>query len=187
MLKKHIALFLFLLLSGIFTFSCAQEQDTTKFPNLKEQKFSKKNPKTAAYLSMVLPGAGQIYNQKYYKIPLIYGGFSSLLFFAKLNDNLYHEFLNRYSAYGLPGPVKFYDENIPENILKRYKDYYRRNRDMLYIGVGMVYLFNILDAIVDAHMSYFDVGSEFAMKMSPNIMPVTQYKAGIGVSFVVNF
>jgi len=191
-MSHKIILFLVLIL-GINMGVYAQNKDSVQVKNSTEEQIVRKNPKLAAYLSLAVPGAGQIYNEKYYKIPIIYSAFSSLLFFAQVNNNLYKEFLDRYSAYGLPGPVKYYEDNIPENILKKYKEYYRRNRDLMYIGVGVTYLLNVLDAVVDAHMSYFDVGeipkeNTFSLKVRPNFIPVNYNLKPIpGVSIIAQF
>ncbi len=183
--NKQILLFLLILLSITSTIN-AQKADTTIVKQESQPVIQDpKNPKTALLLS-ILSGAGQFYNEKYYKIPLIYSTIGTLLFMAKTNNNLYQEFLIRYSSYGLPGPVKYYDDNIPKDILKKYKEYYRRNRDLLYISVFFVYTFNILDAVVDANMSYFDVGKDFAFKIKPKLLQTYTSKPGFGVSFAVS-
>lgn len=169
-------------------YAVAQQKNDSVAVNT-DKVFVRKNPKLAGSLSALIPGAGQIYNESYFKIPIIYGSFSTLLFFAKQNNDLYQEFLSRYSAYGLPGPTIYYKENIPEATLERYKEYYRRNRDLLYIGMGFTYLLNILDAVVDAHLSYFDIGdaNQFALKIQPDIYS-NQFDARpvYGLSFAIN-
>lgn len=177
-----VVLFVGLLDTG---FIYAQEELVV--PETEAIVFNDKNPKVAAYLSALVPGAGQFYNESYYKIPIIYGSFTSLLFFAQQNNQLYQEFLLRYSAYGLPGPTFYYEENVPIETLQKYKEYYRRNRDLLFIGMGFTYLLNILDAAVDAHLTFFDVGNEFAINVQPQIMPTIQAKPVYGLSFAVSF
>jgi len=173
----------------LMTVNYSQAQQNTDTIAANDILFKKKNPKLAGSLSALVPGAGQFYNESYFKIPIIYGSFTSLLFFAKQNNDLYQEFLLRYSAYGLPGPTYFYTENIPQATLERYKEYYRRNRDLLYIGVGFTYLLNILDAVVDAHLSYFDIGdaNQFTLKIQPDIYQNKfNAKPVYGLSFAIN-
>jgi hypothetical protein len=187
MQKFFIFVFAAVLLMTV-KYSQAQQNTADTIP-VNEVSFKKKNPKLAGSLSALVPGAGQFYNESYFKIPIIYGSFTSLLFFAKQNNDLYQEFLLRYSAYGLPGPTYFYTKNIPQATLERYKEYYRRNRDLLYIGVGFTYLLNILDAVVDAHLSYFDIGdaNQFALKIQPDIYTNKfNAKPVYGLSFAIN-
>jgi hypothetical protein len=176
-----------LLFVGLLTSSLVKAQiDSVQTPETPIY-FHKKNPKIAGTLSTFVPGAGQIYNGSYYKLPIIYGMATTFLYYAKQNNSLYNEFLVRYSSYGLPGPTIYYNEKVPIETIKRYKEYYRRNRDLLYIMVGATYLMNILDAVVDAHLSYFDVGNDFAINVQPQLTPSINAKPIYGLSFAINF
>jgi len=135
----------------------------------------KPRPAISALLSTAIPGAGQFYNRRYWKIPLIYGTFGTLYYFADLNNKYYNEYLLRYASYGLPGPTVFYDDDVPDYILERYKDYYHRNRDFVYIFIGLTYVLNIVDALVDAHLYNYDAGEDFDFSVAPVMMPTNQF------------
>lgn len=143
-------------------------------------------PVVSVLLSAAIPGAGQFYNRRYWKIPLIYGTFGTLYYFADLNNKNYNEYLIRYASYGQPGPSVFYDEDIPDYILEKYKDYYRRNRDLVYIFIGLTYVLNMVDAVVDAHLYNYDAGEDFDFSVAPALMPVNQYgmsNTAVGLHF----
>lgn len=142
------------------------ESDTTS--NDKEAH----SPKKATYYSMALPGLGQAYNKKYWKIPVIYAGFGTLVYFINSNNNEYNKFLDAY-AYVLeeqegPPPnamVERYDGNLDK--LRTIKDYYRRNLELSYILSGALYILQVLDATVDAHFVDFDVTDDISLQIRP--------------------
>lgn len=149
--------------------------------------FNPKDPRKAAILSAITPGLGQIYNGKYWKVPLIYGTFGTMIYFADQNNKNYQDYLLRFSSFGLPGPTFFYDDETPDYILERYKDYYRRNRDLMYVGVGLFYILQIIDAAVDANMFFYDVGEDFSLLLHPTVQPAyasgLQSSMGLGLTF----
>lgn len=131
------------------------------------------SPAKASLLSAALPGAGQVYNRKYWKVPVIYAAFAGLGYLAKWNDNRYDTYRTayRFRVDGNPETVDNYTEIYSDNDLKLLRDYYRRNRDLSLIFAGLVYVLNIVDASVDAHLFYFDVSDNLSMNISPGIMP----------------
>jgi hypothetical protein len=147
----------------------------------------KKNPTTAALLSAVLPGAGQAYNEKYWKIPIVYFITGGLVYWADYNNKQYHRYLDAYVA------VKDEDEStvdefegaVPADNLLHYKNSFRRNRDITFLLIGAAYLFNIIDASVDAHFSDYDVGEDLSLNISPVILNSNyqKYIPGINLSF----
>jgi len=171
-LKVLIPFFLFLL-----NFSTAFSQDTLKTPPDSSKFFSdslgtRSRANRAALFSAVLPGAGQFYNKKYWKIPIIYAGFLVLGYTIEFNNSNYKTFKTAYQ-YRVDGDSTTIDdyENIypdPEALLVR-KDYYRRTRDLLWIFTAGVYVLNIIDAYVDAHLSDFDVSDDLSMRTQPGV------------------
>jgi hypothetical protein len=152
------------------------------------QTTSKHSPRLATILSAVVPGSGQIYNRKYYKPPIIYaGGF----FMIRAIANNQEEYLRYNSAYKLrvDGDASTIDEFegvYSEQNLLLIKNNFRRNRDLSYIGLSVVYILNILDAYVDAHLFYFDIGKDVKAQWAPQIMPMRN-NMNAGLSFSLNF
>lgn len=150
-------------------------------------KVSKKfKPAQAALYSAVLPGLGQAYNKKYWKIPLIYAGAVGLGYFIKLNNEFHLEFKDSFNAKinNKPEDDPFPNRSI-ENI-NLNKRYWQRNRDYLIIISTVVYSLNIVDALVDAHLKDFDVGDNLTLKIEPHIDQFNQQAFG-GLSLVLKF
>jgi hypothetical protein len=141
----------------------AQNTDTSGIP-------LGKNPRRASLLSAVLPGAGQFYNQKYWKLPVIYGGAFALGYYIRLNNNQYDLFRKSYLQVRA-GEKDYFNGAYDAEQLARLREYWRRNRDLLIIVSGLSYLLNIADAAVDAHLSQFDVGNNLSLNISPGILP----------------
>jgi hypothetical protein len=128
------------------------------------------SPKKASWLALI-PGAGQIYNKKYWKLPIVYGGLGSTGFLIYYYGNLTSIYRKEYVA-----RVNGYDDKLnpeladqsPENILAT-RNFYRRNMEIC-IGVfAIVYALSILDASVDAHLFYYDVSDNLSMGIKPKI------------------
>jgi hypothetical protein len=133
-----------------------------------EAQFSR--PKKAAYLSAALPGLGQAYNKRYWKIPIVLGAFGTVGYFIGWNNNKYQQYRNAYLL-KKSFPLEELDDdlaiNISEDNLQRGLDYYRRNRDLLMILLVGVYIIQILDAHIDAHLMEFDVSDDLTFRVEP--------------------
>jgi hypothetical protein len=117
------------------------------------------NPTRAAMLSAVLPGMGQAYNRAYWKIPVIYVGFGVVIYAINFN--------NVAKMDGNPNTIDMYP-HIPANNIARVMNFYRRNLEISYISGAALYLLNILDASVQAHLMDFDVGDDLSMRIEPS-------------------
>lgn len=131
------------------------------------------SPHRATIYSLVLPGLGQAYNKKYWKIPIIYAGFGTLYYFIKFNDSEYKKFREAYyhsliSGDTLP-PVNEYEEKYEPEALLANKDYYRRNRDFTYILTALWYLLNVVDATVDAHLYTWEIDEDLTLRLDPSL------------------
>lgn len=127
-------------------------------------------PKKAGYLSAILPGLGQIYNKRYWKLPIVYGAFGTIGYFIGYNNNKYQQYRNAYLLQKSFPLEELEDElaiNISEDNLQRGVDYYRRNRDLLMILLVGVYLIQVLDAHIDAHLMEFDVSDDLIFRIEP--------------------
>lgn len=142
-------------------------------------------PGKAVLRSAVLPGLGQAYNRKYWKIPVLYAGAGTLIYFARFNNTEYKRFK---LAYGLriDGDTatvdEFADTGLQAADLSTQKNYWRRNRDLCYIGLTALYIINIIDAYIDAHLFYFKVTDELTMRLAPGAGMVSKASfAGINL------
>lgn len=137
------------------------------------------SPVKASIYSAILPGAGQFYNHKYWKIPVIYGAMAGLGYLAKTNNSRYTDFKTayRYRIDGDSGTTDNYTDIYTDNDLKLLRDYYRRNRDLSLIFIGLFYVLNIVDASVDAHLYYFDISDDLSL----NLAPAVYSQGGIGI------
>ena len=139
-----------------------------------------KMPRQAARRSAMLPGLGQIKNKRWWKLPIIYGGFVGVGFAVDFNQHFYKKFLTELQArdYNLRNkdkPPKPLDPELTgyrDNTgLIQGKDYYRRNRDLSVLGGVALYAVNIIDAYVDAKFFRFDISDELGFKIKPAIIP----------------
>lgn len=131
------------------------------------QSYAKRfNPAKASLYAAVLPGLGQIYNKKYWKLPLVYGG----LFATGYAINFYHSQYKDYKEqlfYILETGEEFSEQGLTEDQLRPAIDKARRERDFFIIIMAGVYILQILDAHIDAHLKEFDVNPNLQVKFSP--------------------
>ncbi len=143
------------------------------------------SPKKATIYSAILPGLGQAYNKKYWKIPVIYLGFGTIGYFIKWNNGYYNTYKLAYSDLTDTNPAtksyldlevtKYYDlENSTDynnfkTGLSKQSEYYHRNRDLLVICFAGFYGLNIIDASVDAHLFDFDISEDLTMNWQPAV------------------
>ncbi len=147
----------------------------------------KGNPLVATLCSVALPGLGQAYNKKYWKIPIIYTIFGSMYFFARNNHQKYKDFKFAYKNFETKQKPVWVRENVKSSYLKSRMNLYKRNRNFNIIVGGIFYLLNILDANVDAHLMDFDVSDDLSMRVEPDMNFMLQNNAKIpnfGLKFV---
>ena len=167
-LLKKIVLFCFIVICNIKTY--AQSGDTLRTDSLVIKKeIVLHSPSKAALLSTVLPGLGQGYNKKYWKMPVIYGGFIGLAYSFNFNHSRYIKYRDAYKS-----RIEGYSDNYVniysnEDLFYLQKTYHRF-RDLTVIGATLLYVFNIIDATVDAHMFTFDVSADLTLNIHPVII-----------------
>lgn len=140
--------------------------------------------KRAMWLALVLPGAGQIYNRKYWKLPIIYGGFVGCAYAMSWTNQMYHDYSQAYLDIMDDDPnTQSYNQflhlgaqidasNIEryKEIFRKRKDRYRRWRDMsMFVMIG-VYAFSVIDAYVDASLSEFDISDDLSLRVEPTVI-----------------
>jgi len=150
------------------------------------------SPKKAAWMSAVLPGLGQIYNKKYWKLPVIYVGFGVI---GYLGYNYYTKFNKYKDTYlvrsGLDSTSRdYFPEILSKDLLYENWNYYRRNFELTCIVGSLFYILNIIDASVDGHLYKFDISDDLSLKIEPDMNSLTYYGgrniAG-GVKFSLKF
>lgn len=162
--------------------------DTTFAPKKKaEQDWSawRPDPKRALWLALVIPGGGQIYNRKYWKLPLVYGGFIGCLYAMNWNNSMYKDYSQAYLDLmdNDPGTQSYNqflhlgmkittdaDKKRFEDIFKKRKDKYRRWRDLSFFVMLGVYALSVIDAYVDAELSVFDISDDLSLRVEPAII-----------------
>lgn len=171
---KPILAFVFL-----YAFACLNcfSQKISKIDSLR----ALHKPSRAIKLSLILPGAGQVYNHRYWKVPIIYGALGGLGYAINYNNNKYQYYKEALANANSPGPYNYYFtgalSQIPasqrKSILEINKDNFRRSRDLDVIFFVLVYVANVLDAGVDAYFRTYDIGNELALSVHPKLMNVT--------------
>lgn len=160
------------------------------------------DPTRAVWLSALCPGLGQLYNRRYWKLPIVIGGFVGLGYATSWNNNMLKDYTRAYAdildndpgtnSYMnfFPSTTKEEDLNKTwlENTFKSRKDYYRRNRDLCIICMVGVYLLAMVDAYVDATLCHFDISPSLSMQVAPALIPESRSQLpGVGLQWAINF
>jgi hypothetical protein len=134
-----------------------------------------------------LPGAGQVYNRKYWKVPLVWGAIGTSLYFARENTQQYKRYTDAYVALvdGDPSTVDEFNGAYSADAVLNTAETYRKWRDWSYIFLATSYILNIMDASIDANFVRFDVGRDLSMQVLP-YAPLTA-RGSVGLSLLVSF
>ena len=149
---------------------------------------AKKRANKAALMSAILPGLGQIYNEKYWKLPILYGGATALIYFISENNKEYKKFKqaiilrNDDDSTTTDDFPRFTNEDLSVR-----KNYYRRNRDLSYIFTGLLYTLNILDAYVDSQLMNFDISDDLSLHSGGKINYTHDGLAVFSFQIVIHF
>ena len=169
----------------------------------------KPDPTRAVVYSAIFPGLGQIYNRKYWKLPIIYSGFIGLSYGISWNGRYYDDYSKAYRSIAGDNPRETYEDgwgifypgrdpnsmsdtqiNSLRTSFRRKKDFYRRNRDLCVIAAVGVYLVCMVDAYVDAQLFDFDISPDLSLRVEPTVMtsPMSlSMNKPIGVQCSINF
>lgn len=143
-------------------------------------------PNTAAFYSMALPGLGQAYNKSYWKIPLIYSGAVVIGYYINYNHQLFLQYRDGlYAIRDRDDRTQPFNPNLSETTYERATSYWRRNRDLLMIAGLVLYLANIVDAHVDAHLALFNVDEDISMRFEPYFDQTAMLTNVYGVSLKI--
>lgn len=160
--------------------------DSTVIKERKRRDWSawRPDPQRTLWLSLILPGAGQIYNRKYWKLPIVYGGFVGCAYALSWNNQMYHDYSQAYldimdddsttESYNqfLHLGVTITDSNKSryQELFRKRKNRYRRWRDMSVFAMIGVYALSVIDAYVDASLSEFDISDDLSLRVEPAVL-----------------
>ena len=152
---------------------------------LKYKEINPLAPAKAAFFSAILPGLGQAYNKKYWKIPLVYGGIGAGLYYYSVNNTKYNNYRNAYKR-RLAGYDDDQYQYLDDSRLISGQRFYQRNRDMsVLVAVGF-YVLNIVDANIDAHLMQFNVNDKLSFR--PELYQnEINYKQNLGLTINYHF
>ena len=160
------------------------------------------DPNRAVWLSALCPGLGQIYNRRYWKLPIVVGGFLGLTYATTWNNSMLNDYTKAYGdAMDSDPNTKSYMDFYPpttreedinmdwlKRVLKSKKDFYRRNRDLCIISMVGLYLLCMVDAYVDASLANFDITPDLSMKVKPAVIePQLGKLPAVGLQCAVSF
>jgi len=151
----------------------------------------KPDPIRSMWLALVIPGGGQIYNRKFWKLPIIYGGFLGCTYALTWNNQMLKDYSQAYLDIMDNDPnTKSYENMLPlgydmtgkeekfKTIFKNKKDHFRKYRDMSILAFAGVYLISIIDAYVDAELSTFDISRDLSIKFEPAVIDMNPTSLG---------
>lgn len=164
------------------------------------------SPHKATLYSAVLPGLGQAYNRKYWKIPIVYAALGSIVYGISFNTKYYNKYKTAYRDIIIKDPANTSymefanriniskEEALSESwfteALLNQKKYYKRNRDLCYFGFIAVYVLNMIDASVDAHFFNYDISNDLSIQVTPQVNPNVRYDTGspqLGMQVSIKF
>lgn len=160
------------------------------------------DPTRAVWMSALFPGLGQVYNRRYWKLPIVVGGYLGLAYATSWNNTMLTDYTRAYRDIMDTDPttnsyMNFFpptvsesslDKTWLESVLKSRRDYFRRNRDLCIICMVGVYLLAMVDAYVDASLAHFDVSPSLAMDVAPAIMQDGRNRwPSVGLAWAITF
>jgi hypothetical protein len=152
--------YFWLFTSFFLILNCVAQSDTTKA--------KKHSPKTATWLALI-PGAGQVYNQKYWKLPIVYGGLGATGYLIYYYHDLTSTYRKEYVARMNGDSIHFNPKLANEFNILESRNFYRRNMEICIAACAIIYALSIVDACVDAHLFYYDVSDNLSMAIRPKI------------------
>ena len=160
----------------------------------------------AVWYSALCPGLGQIYNRRYWKLPIVIGGYMGLIYATSWNGRYYTDYSNAYRdimdsdpttnsfinflPYNRRNDSQYIEEHMDwlKGVMKRKKDFYRRNRDLCIISMVGLYIVSMIDAYVDAQLYHFDITPDITMHLLPAVLEPTPFsRTSLGMQCAITF
>lgn len=163
------------------------------------------DPTRAVWMSALFPGLGQLYNRRYWKLPIVIGAFMGLGYATSWNTTMLSDYTTAYADIMDNDPttksyMDFFPPTVKEDqldktwltsLLRQRKNYYRRNRDLCILCIVGMYLVAMVDSYVDAQLAHFDISPNLSVDLAPTLMESDMRsrlsKPGIGVYWAINF
>lgn len=185
-MHKYLTILLFLILGNSLIFAQVKTvPDLVSKDTLKSQEINPLAPAKAAFYSAIVPGLGQAYNKKYWKIPLVYGAIGTSLYYYSWNNKKYNEFRDAYKSRLAGNTDDKYDYLDDARLIEAQK-FYQRNRDISLLLATAFYILNIVDANVDAHLLQFNVNDN--LTLNPKLeLNNTNVKSNFGLALNYTF
>jgi len=196
----------FIILPGLTGNTLSAQDTAVKNQETAPEDWKKEHsPHKATIYALVLPGSGQIYNRKYWKVPIVYAGFATCIYFISTNTKYYNELNETYIYESVtkkieypptwpnlfhpipPPPNDWATKGYTEAQLKEGLDYYRRNLEVSYIFTGVWYILTVVDAVVDAHFFDYDINEDLSLHLKPWVPVLGTTTAAFGTPSGVNF
>ena len=177
-----------------------KERQAIEEINLKNTEWEPE-PRLAVWFSLLFPGGGQIYNRKFWKLPIIYGGYVGCIYALTWNQSTYSDYQNAYVDIMDDDPnTKSYEDFLPpryeidtdleawlKDVFKQRKNKYRRYRDLSIFAFAGMYIVAAIDAYVDAELSHFDISPDLSLNIEPRLMMDHMGAPIAGFSLAFNF
>ncbi|MDE6266698.1 MAG: hypothetical protein K2M07_05045 [Muribaculaceae bacterium] len=159
------------------------------------------DPTRAVWMSALFPGLGQVYNRRYWKLPLIVGGYLGLAYATSWNNTMLKDYTQAFADItdndpGTNSYMNFFPSTVSEssldktwltNTLRSRKNFYRRNRDLCIIAMVGVYALAMIDAYVDASLAHFDISPDLTVDVAPALMIESRNQAAVGLQWAFRF
>jgi hypothetical protein len=188
-LRKTFVILILSCLIGMVNGQTTTARISTTVPDSVMEK--KHSPTRATVMSALLPGLGQVYNRKYWKVPVIYAGFGILTYFIVTNAQQYNAYKGAYteevdSIYN--GKYADLVSKYTSTDLLAGRDYYRRNLEISCLLTGLLYILNIVDAAVDAHLYTYNISQDLSLRIEPVLIsPFYSQKGASGIRLSLKF
>lgn len=175
-----------MLLLGLLAKEAGAQADTASVGNTSHKERFLPRPSTAAYLS-IFPGGGQLYNRRYWKVPIVYGVLGGLVYLTEFNRREYVRYRSAYESSLAGQPHEFSSLNVPPAVLRNARDVTRKSMEESYIFLSLAYFIQIAEAYVDAHLQDFDISDDLGFRVEPAMIPSAAGSyAGVSVSIPLN-
>jgi hypothetical protein len=144
------------------------------------------DPRKALLFAAVLPGSGQVYTKKYWKLPLVYGGFGALIYSVTFYQNAYVKYKNELFIL-INDPKAITPSGFAPDQIRSIVDQARRQRDFFLVLTGLMYILQMVDAHVDAHLKEFDLNPKLQAHFEPQMIQNSQIGRSSGVALIIRF